>query len=122
MVIVHRMLGLLSIFIDDFLLLINELPPQRRVLIVGDLNLYQMLPENVPKVNHLIQNFNLSQRSQYSAHIREGLLDVLFDTPNSMLFFLYHHPIVITSFFFIKPDLCIYIELSFQLFRFQSSL
>ena len=43
----HRMLGLLSIFIDDFLLLINELPPQHRVLIVGDLNLNQMLPENV---------------------------------------------------------------------------
>ena len=85
MVIVHRMPGLLSIFMDDFLLLINELPPQHRVLIVGDLNLYQMLPENVSKVNHLIQNFNLPQRSQYSAHIHGGLLDVLFDTPNFSL-------------------------------------
>ena len=42
------------------------------MLIVGDFNLEQMLLEHVAKVNPLIQNFNLSQRSQYSTHIRGG--------------------------------------------------
>ena len=53
----------LSSFIDDFISLINELPTQHRMLIVGDFNLDQMLPELVVKVNPLIQNFNLCQRS-----------------------------------------------------------
>ena len=38
LVIVYRMTGPLGIFIDDFMLLINELPPQLRILIVGDFN------------------------------------------------------------------------------------
>ena len=58
------MTGSLGTFIDDFILLINGLPTQR-ILTVGDFNLDQVLPENVAKVDHLIQNFNLSQRSQY---------------------------------------------------------
>ena len=75
--------GLLDSFIHDFILLINELPTQHRMLIVGDFNLDQMLPEHVAKVNPLIQNFNLSQRSQYSTHIHGGILDLVFDTSNS---------------------------------------
>ena len=51
--------------INDFISLINELSTQRRMLIVGDFNLDQMLPEHVAKVNPLIQKFNLSQHSQY---------------------------------------------------------
>ena len=65
----------LGTFIDDFILLINELLIQQRILIVGDFNLDQMLPENVAKVDPLIQTFNLSQRSQYSTQIHGGLLD-----------------------------------------------
>ena len=51
-------------FIGDFISLINDLPIQHRILIVGDFNLDQMLSEHVAKVDPLIQNFNLSQRFQ----------------------------------------------------------
>ena len=60
LVIVYRISGSLVTFIDDFILLINELPTQHRILVFGDFNLNQMLLENVSKVNPLIQNFNLS--------------------------------------------------------------
>ena len=83
LVIVYRMPGPLGSFIGDFISLINELPTQHRMLIVGDFNLDQMLPEHVAKVNPLIQNFNLSQHSQYSTHIHGGILDLVFDTSNS---------------------------------------
>ena len=73
----------LSSFIDDFISLINELPTQHRMLIVGDFNLDQMLPEHVAKVNPLIQNFNLSQRSHYSTDIHGEILDLVFDTSDS---------------------------------------
>ena len=63
MVIVYCMPGLLGSFIGDFISLINKLPTQHRILIVGDFNLDQMLLEHVAKVNLLIENFNLSQRS-----------------------------------------------------------
>ena len=53
------------------------------MLIVSDFNLDQMLLEHVAKVNPLIQNFNLSQRSQYSTYIHGGILDLVFDTSNS---------------------------------------
>ena len=51
------------------------------MLIVGDFNRDQMLPEHVAKVNPLIQNFNLSQCSQCPTHINGGILDLVFDTP-----------------------------------------
>ena len=68
---------------DDFILLIMELPIQHRILIVVDFNRGQMLPENIAKVDSLIQNFNLSPCSQYSTHIHAGLLDLVFDLSNS---------------------------------------
>ena len=99
----YRMPGTLGTFTDEFILLINELPMQRRMLIVGDFNLDQMLPENVAKVDPLIQNFNLSQCSTF---IQGGLLDLAFDTSNfndvsSLLspFLLYYHRAVVTLFF-----------------------
>ena len=42
-------------FIDDFILLTIELATQHRMLIAGDFNLDQMLPEHVAKVDPLIQ-------------------------------------------------------------------
>ena len=81
--IVYCILGPLGSFIDDVILLINELPTHHSMLIVGDFNLYQMFLEHVVKVDPLIQNFNMSQFSQYSAHAREGILDLVFDTSNS---------------------------------------
>ena len=89
-VILHRMPGPLGSFMGDFISLINKLPTQHRMLFVGDFNLDQMLLEHVAKVNPLIQNFNLSQRSQYSTHIHGGILDLVFDTSNSnAVFFVF---------------------------------
>ena len=79
----YRMPGPLGSFIDDFIFLINELPTQHRMLIVGDFNLDQMLPEHVAKVDPLIQNFNLSQPLQYSTHMHREILDLVFETSNS---------------------------------------
>ena len=77
LVIVHCMPGPLGSFIDDFILLINELSAQHRMLIIGDFNFDQMLPEHVAKVYPLIQNFNLSQHSQiqpiYMGDIGSGI-------------------------------------------------
>ena len=106
--------GPLGTFIDDFIFLINELPTRHSILIVGDFNLDQMLLENIAKVCPFIQNFNLTQRSQYSTRIHGGLLDLVFDTSNFKLFILYHHPTVITLFFFSKSDHYIYIKFSFK--------
>ena len=64
LVIVYRVTGPVGTFTDDFMLLISEQPTQHRILIVGDFNHDQMFLENVAKVDVLIQNFNLSQRSQ----------------------------------------------------------
>ena len=41
-------------FIDDFILLVSELPTQHRMLIVDDFNFDQMSPEHVVKVDPLI--------------------------------------------------------------------
>ena len=82
-VIAYPMPGPLDSFIDDFISLIHELPTQHRMLVVVDFNLDQMLPEHVAKVDPLIQNLKLSQRSQYSTHMHGGMLDLVFDTLNS---------------------------------------
>ena len=71
-----------------FILLIKKLSTQNKNLTIGDLNLDQMFPENVAKVDLLIQTFNLSQRSQYLTHIHRGLADPVwlmevFHTSNS---------------------------------------
>ena len=58
----------LAIFIDDFMISINDLQTEHMILIAGDFNLGQMLPENVAKFDPLIKYFNLSQLSQYSTH------------------------------------------------------
>ena len=91
--------GPLGTRIDNIILLTKELPTQNRISIVGDFNLDHMLPENVAKVDPWIQNFNLSQRSQYSTNIHGRLLDLVFDTLYSKLFLLYHHSTVIILFF-----------------------
>ena len=95
--------GPLGSFIYDFILLINELPTQHKMLIVGDFNLDQMLHENIAKVDPLIQNFNLPQRSQYSAHTC-GILDLVFDISDSKTVSSLPSPLVITLFFFSKFD------------------
>ena len=74
------------------------------MLIIGDFNLDQLLPEHVVKVGHLIQIFNLSQLSQYSPHIHEGISNRVFITSNSSNISSFRHPTVITLFFFSKSE------------------
>ena len=69
LVMVYSMPVPVGSFIDDYILLINELLTQGRMLIVVDFNLDQLLPEHVAKADPLIQNLNFSQHSQYSTHI-----------------------------------------------------
>ena len=59
--VVYHIPGVPGSFLDGFILLINELPTQHRILIVGNFNLDQLLPEHVAKVDCHIQNCNLSQ-------------------------------------------------------------
>ena len=123
LVIVYRMPGSLGSFIDNLISLINELPTQHRMLIVGDFNLDQMLPEHVAKVNPLIQNFNVSQRSQYSTHFYMEdywIWYLILQIP--MLFLFCRHSSVITLFFFSKPDALFYTEFNCKQFSFQSPL
>ena len=53
LVIVYCVHGFLGSFIDDFISLINELPTQQRMLIVGYFNFGLMLPEHATKVDPL---------------------------------------------------------------------
>ena len=82
MVIVYRATGPVGSFIDEFILMMDELPMQHRILIVGDFNLDQ-IPENVANIAPLIQSFDLSLCSQYSTHIHGVILDLVFDSSNS---------------------------------------
>ena len=82
LVIVHCMTGPLGPFIDDIIFLINELPAQHSLLVVGDFNFSKILSEHVAKIDPLIQNFNLSQHSQFSTHIYGAISDMVFDTSN----------------------------------------
>ena len=53
LVIVYRKSGPLGSFFDYFVLLINELPTQQRILIAG---VGQMLPQDVAKVDSLTES------------------------------------------------------------------
>ena len=75
--------SLLGSFIDESISLINELPARLRMLVGGDFNLDQMLPGHDVKVDPLIQNFNLSQRSHYSTYIHGAIVGLVFVTSNS---------------------------------------
>ena len=81
LVIVYRMPGPLGSFIEDFTSLISALPTQHRMLIVGDINLDQMLPR-------LILLFKiLTCLSIHNIHIiHGGILDLVFDFQISVLF------------------------------------
>ena len=83
LVVVYLILGLFGTFIDDLISTISELSAQYRTQIDGYVNLDQMLHTIVTRIEPLIQNFNLSQRSQYSTHIHGGIFNLVFDTSNS---------------------------------------
>ena len=115
--------GSLGSFIDDFISMINELPAQHSMLVAVDFNpdFNQMLPDHVAKVDPLIQNFNLSQCSQYSTHILGGILNLVFGTSNSNTVSSVRLQWSLCFFF---PDLIhyIYTEVSCKQFSFQFSL
>ena len=94
----------LGSFIDDSISLINKLPTQHRMSIVSDFNLDQILPEHVARVDPLIQNFNLTQCSQYSTHIHGEYWIWYLILQIPLLFLLCGNPTVITLFFFSKSD------------------
>ena len=99
LVIVHQEPGPVGPFIDKFILLMNDLPIQHRILIVSDFNLDQILPENVANIAALIQNFDLSQRSQYSIQIRGGYWILYLILSISIVPQFYLHPTLIMFFF-----------------------
>ena len=75
---VYHMPRALGTFIDNFISLISEVPTQQRILIVADFSVDQMLPKHVAKDNRLFRNFNLSQHSQYSAHLQDYCMFILY--------------------------------------------
>ena len=79
----YRPPGSVGTFITDLMSQVSELPTQYRILILGDFNLDQMLPENVKKINPIISQFHLHQRSQYTTHIEGGILDLVLDSTSS---------------------------------------
>ena len=85
LILVYRPPGAVGSFINNLIDELTQLPTAYRTLIVGDFNLDQMLCENIEKINPLIAQFNLHQRSQYSTHIHGGILDLVFDSKSSDL-------------------------------------
>ena len=85
LVVVYRPPGPIRNFANTFmevldsLIIENQIQEKCRLLIVGDFNLDQMLPEHVTLFEPLCSRFNLFQRSNYSTHIKGGILDLVFD-------------------------------------------
>ena len=50
-----------------------------RMILLGDINLDQMLQENVYAFQQLCEYFKFNQRFKYSIHILRGILDLAFD-------------------------------------------
>ena len=70
----------ISTFINGLIGIVTEnLHDGDRLVILGDFNMDQMLPENVEKCRPLLELFHLHQRSKYSTHESGGILDLVFD-------------------------------------------
>ena len=91
-------------FIDNFILLTNELPIKPRILIVSDFNLDQMLPDNVAKIAALSQNFNLAVFTIFNSYTL-GILEYC------MFYLILQIPIL----FFLSSSCRDYFVLSFQI-------
>ena len=55
--ILYQAPGPVGSFIDEYILLMNELPIQHNILIVGDFNLGEMIPKNVVNICTFNSNF-----------------------------------------------------------------
>ena len=83
LVIVYHMPGPLGSFIEDFISLIIALPTQHRMLIVGDINLDQLLPRLILlfKIITCLSIHNIQL-------IHGGILDLVLDLQIPVLFLL----------------------------------
>ena len=57
----------------------NPITEEYRTMVIGDFNWDQMLPGHVESLFPFSTHFNLFQRSNYSTHIKGGILDLVFD-------------------------------------------
>ena len=102
MVIVYRKSGPLGSFFDYFILLINELPTQQRILIAG---VGQMLPQHVTKVDSLTESLTCLNVHNIQHHIlHREILDLIFDTSNSSTVSPLSSPYSDYFFLFYKSD------------------
>ena len=85
-VLLYRPPGPIGTFVENLLQSIDQFTSEifvqgnYRVIIVGDFNWDQMLPEHVRTFEPIITHFLCYQRSNYSTHIQGGILDLVFDT------------------------------------------
>ena len=85
LVLLYRPPGPIGTFVNDLIESIDMLKRNinidgdYRTLILGDFNWDQMLPEHVASFSPLCNNYSSHQRSNYSTHIRGGILDLVFD-------------------------------------------
>ena len=85
LVLVYRPNGPIGRFVENLVECIqsflSEVKDERyyRMLIIGDFNWDQMLPEHIASFDTLRNSFNCHQRSNYSTHRLGGILDLVFD-------------------------------------------
>ena len=57
----------------------NPIQGEYRTMVIGDFNWDQMLPQHVSSFIPFSSHFRFHQRSNYSTHIKGGILDLVFD-------------------------------------------
>ena len=86
LVLVYRRPGPIGTFVNDIIqtmdqiLRENPISEEFRIMVIGDFNWDLMLPEHVKSMIPFSLRFNLYQRSNYSTHIKGGILDLVFDS------------------------------------------
>ena len=86
LVLVYRRPGPIATFVRsivetmDQIMSDNPVIKQYRTMVIGDFNWDQMLSEHVATLVPFSSHFNLNQRSNYSTHIKGGILDLVFDS------------------------------------------
>ena len=85
LVLVYRPPGPIGNFVTVLIQVIDQLLSEYpihapyRTIVLGDFNWDQMLPQHVSTFAPFSSHFNLHQRSNYSTHIKGGILDLVFD-------------------------------------------
>ena len=86
LVLVYRRPGPIGTFVDNITQTLNQILRENpisgefRTMVIGDFNWDQMLPEHVRTLIPFSSHFNLYQRSNYSTHIKGGILDLVYDS------------------------------------------